>query len=141
MSPAAVAERHVERVTTLRRSAAPWAPPRSTRGMSSDHRRIAIWHRARERVQRRALLLLLSAIDAGASVPELAHRERLMSEADRLADRIAEAEAEMAECPTDLRAASHQERAELLERGPDQPERLQVTPWWAGWWPAGGERA
>lgn len=55
--------------------------------MARDHRRIAIWHRAKERTQRRALLLL-AAIDQGLPDQELLRLERLMVAADRLAERV-----------------------------------------------------
>lgn len=85
---AITAERHVQQTTTLRRSeGTTWAPPGTTKGWSRDHRLIAMWHRAKDRTQRRALLLL-AAIDAKAAYPELARLESLMVEADRLADRL-----------------------------------------------------
>lgn len=87
MTAIAVAEHHVQRITTLRRAEGEWRPARSTRGQSPDHRRIAIWHRAKDRTQRRALLLL-AACDGPTPREELVRLERLMVEADRLAARI-----------------------------------------------------
>jgi hypothetical protein len=89
VSPAAiVAQSHVQRVTTMRRTRGDWQPPRLTHDWSLDHRRIAIWARAKERTQRRALLLL-AALDSDLTPrDELVRLERLMAQANALAERI-----------------------------------------------------
>ena len=85
----AVATTHVERISTMQARLADVvpAPPRSTHGMSPDHRRPLIWTRAKARTRRRALHLI-AAVDAGALYPELTRLEQLMVEADRLAEAL-----------------------------------------------------
>ena len=90
VSAVAVAERHVRTVGTLQarlEANGAWQPSRSTHGWTPDHRRVSIWHRAKSRTQRRALLLM-AAIDAGAPTAELVRLERLMVQADVLSESI-----------------------------------------------------
>jgi hypothetical protein len=62
----------------------------TTRGMSVDHRRIALADRAQRRTQRRCLLLLAACdADQVAPSPELVTRlDRLIGEADALWERL-----------------------------------------------------
>lgn len=80
---------HVDRIGAMQTRLADVVPepPRSTHGMSRDHRLPLIWTRAKVRTRRRALALI-DAIDHGALHPELARLEQLMTEADRLAERL-----------------------------------------------------
>lgn len=82
-----IAERHVQQVTTIRRAEGEWRPARSTHGQRPAERRIHIWCRAKDRTQRRALLLL-AACDGPTPTEELERLERLMVQADRLAARL-----------------------------------------------------
>lgn len=85
----AIAATHVERIGAMQARLADVVPepPRSTHGMSRDHRLPLIWTRAKARTRRRALAIL-AAIDRGADQPELVRLERLMSEADALSERL-----------------------------------------------------
>lgn len=63
--------------------------PRSTRGRDPDHRRIVIWQRAQRRTERRALLLLARIDqDPPNGDPELRRLDRLIGQADDLAERL-----------------------------------------------------
>lgn len=86
---ATVATTHVERIGAMQARLADVVPepPRSTHGMSRDHRLPLIWTRAKARTRRRALAIL-DAIDRGAELPELARLERLMNQADSLSERL-----------------------------------------------------